>query len=206
MADTERKWTELTEGVLSLCTTTPERDVVRDELRLFEKKGWKRFVLLLAAVFNSLNESNPGAGESGSVFSSRALSLLRGKSAFVSAEDFREGALTVDFNIWWPGNRYTERSMEMLDGILASCVSASGLYAAQDYAVLSPVEGKDHLDKEMVLVRVISTSPVTEDDMALILSRGEKTKEEKKRLGRFLVIRETVDWFRTGAVRRKAAA
>ena len=94
----------------------------------------------------------------------------------------------------------------MLDGILTSCVSASGLYTAQDYAVLSPVEGKDQLDKEMVLVRVISTSPVTEDDMALILSRGEKTKDEKKRLGRFLVIRETVDWFRTGAVRRKAAA
>ena len=206
MADTERKWTELTEGVLSLCTTTPERDVVRDELRLFGKKGWKRFVLLLAAVFNALDKSNPGAGESGSVFSSRALSLLRGKTASVSAEDFREGSLSVDFNIWWPGNRYTERSMEMLDGILASCVSASGLYAAQDYAVLSPVEGKDQLDKEMVLVRVISTSPVTEDDMALILDKGEKTADEKKRLGRFLVIRETVDWFRTGAVRRKAAA
>ena len=204
------RWEDFKRDVKALSLPGEERKRVNQELSLFERRGWEEYILLLSDVLKAVDDNHPGCGEGGSALSSLALSLYsrggRNAEDILSDEKGRAslfgGNLTMEWNIWWPKNRYTQQTVDSLESLALPVIGASGLHTVQKYVEYSPVKGKEQLEKENVEYLIVSTSSVPYSDYILITDDGVKRSEEDdERLKNYLVFRFTVDWFRSSSRR-----
>ena len=54
-ADERKRWTSFRETVDSLCTTEREKERIEAEFSLFEKRGWEKYILLMAEIMKAMN-------------------------------------------------------------------------------------------------------------------------------------------------------
>ena len=198
MADTERKWAEFRETVESLCSTEREKKRVEEEFTLFEERGREKYILLMANIMKEVN----------------VRCTLRGcVSAFYALEKYRTGDKTVQFPLILDGQgsrtlfndalrmnfvlEHTSESrlrdeIRRLDDVLDPIVLSSGLFKDQRLY-------EDMTDDPLVINRkveflILSTEPIDEDDMDLIVNEtGKITPEEAERLGKYIVVKITAD-------------
>ncbi len=206
------RWEDFKSEVKALALPGEERKRVNQELSLFERRGWEEYILLLSDVLEAVDGNRPGCGEGGSALSSLALSLYsrggRDRARILSDEKGRkelfEGSLTVEWNIWWVKNRFTQQTVDALESLVLPVIGASGLHTVQKYVENSPVKGKEQFEKENVEHLIVSTSTVPYSDYVLITDEGVKrSEEEDERVKNYLVFKLTVDWFRSSG--RRAA-
>ena len=206
------RWEDFKRDVKALSLPGEERKRVNQELSLFERRGWEEYILLLSDVLKAVDDNHPGCGEGGSALSSLALSLYsrggKGAAEILSDEKGRAslfgGNLTMNWNIWWAKNKYTQQTVDSLESLVLPVIGVSGLHTVQKYVEYSPVKGKEQLEKENVEYLIVSTSSVPYSDYVLITDDGvERSEEDDERLKNYLVFRFTVDWFRSSS--RRAA-
>lgn len=198
MADTERKWAEFRETVESLCTTEMEKKRVEEEFILFEERGREKYILLMADI---MKEVNMRCTLRGCVSASHALEKYRTGDKTVQFPLIPDGtgsrtlfndALRMNFVFGHTSESRLRDEIRRLDDVLDPIVLSSGLFKDQRLY-------EDMTDDPLVINRkveflVLSSRPIDEDDMDLIVNEtGKIPPEEAERLGKYIVVKITAD-------------
>ena len=198
MADTERKWAEFRETVESLCSTEMEKKRVEKEFTLFEERGREKYILLMADI---MKEVNMRCTLRGCVSASYALEKYRTGDKTVQFPLILDGqgsrtlfndALRMNFVLEHTSESRLRDEIRRLDDVLDPIVLSSGLFKDQRLY-------EDMTDDPLVINRkveflILSTEPIDEDDMDLIVNEtGKITPEEAERLGKYIVVKITAD-------------
>ena len=198
MADTERKWAEFRETVESLCSTEMEKKRVEKEFTLFEERGREKYILLMADI---MKEVNMRCTLRGCVSASYALEKYRTGDKTVQFCHILDGtgsrtlfndALRMNFVLEHTSESRLRDEIRKLDDVLDPIVLSSGLFKDQRLY-------EDMTDDPLVINRkveflILSTEPIDEDDMDLIVNEtGKITPEEAERLGKYIVVKITAD-------------
>ena len=198
MADTERKWAEFRETVESLCSTEMEKKRVEKEFTLFEERGREKYILLMADI---MKEVNMRCTLRGCVSASYALEKYRTGDKTVQFPLILDGtcsrtlfndALRMNFVLEHTSESRLRDEIRKLDDVLDPIVLSSGLFKDQRLY-------EDMTDDPLVINRkveflVLSSEPIDEDDMDLIVNEtGKITPEEAERLGKYIVVKITTD-------------
>ena len=198
MADTERKWAEFRETVESLCSTEREKKRVEEEFILFEERGREKYILLMADI---MKEVNMRCTLRGCVSASYALEKYRTGDKTVQFPLILDGqgsrtlfndALRINYVLEHTSESRLRDEIRRLDDVLDPIVLSSGLFKDQRLY-------EDMTDDPLVINRkveflVLSSRPIDEDDMDLIVNEpGKITPEEAERLGKYIVVKITAD-------------
>ena len=202
-ADEKRRWTLFRETVDALCTTDREKKRVEKEFVLFEERGWEKYILLMAEIMKAMNARPEFCLEGGSVCDSYALGKYRtgetGELRLLLNEKGRQilfnDALRMNYVLNEPGELMME-NVGKLDDVLDPAVLSSGLFKAQ--RLYEDTTNDPLIAGRMLEFLVLSTKPIDEDDMDLIVNETRNsTPGEAERLREYLIVRIRADFLRT---------
>ena len=207
MFDYEREYSEFKSTVESMCTKPAELERVRKEFKLFEERGWQKYIVVLSKVVRGVQKDgflfNEICTELGSARNSYALRKFRGGETDVNGllgsrkgeEILFNDALRLTFSIHSPHDDFNVRSEINLDNILDPIVKQSGLFYQQKILRNEKPADTSHsrLQEELL---VLSTAPISEEDFSLIVNETrESTDDEAARLRKYLIIKVKVTWY-----------
>ncbi len=202
-----KKWQQLKRDIEALPRTTKEKKRIDAEFKLFEERGWEKYILFLCEVMKALKKKGVAGAENGG---SACDSYVLGKLSMERDKELKDlfsneracqilfnDALRMNWNILWPHDEYTEKSIRELDALLDPLVKKSGLHVAQNIQKVYPQRRGDNGRITVVEHIVLSTASIPDEDMYLILhEKRESSPEEAARLRKYLIIKVTVEWNR----------
>ena len=202
-ADEKRRWALFRETVDALCTTDREKKRVEKEFVLFEERGWEKYILLMAEIMKAMNARPEFCLEGGSACDSYALGKYRtgetGELRLLLNEKGRQILFNDALRMNYVLNEPSEQMMEnvgKLDDVLDPVVLSSGLFKAQ--RLYEDTTNDPLIAGRMVEFLVLSTKPIDEDDMDLIVNETRNsTPGEAERLREYLIVRIRADFLRT---------
>lgn len=207
MFDYDREYSGFKSEVESMCTRPAELERVRNEFKLFEERGWQKYIVVLARIMRGIEEDgflfDEICTELGSARNSYALrKFRRGETDVNGLLGSRKGeeilfndALRLTFSIHSPHDDFNVRSEINLDNILDPIVRQSGLFYKQKLLRNdnNPDCGHRMYQEELL---VLSTASIPDEDVSLIVNETkESSEEEAERLRKYLIIRVRVIWY-----------
>ena len=202
MFDYDREYSGFKSEVESMCTKPAELERVRNEFKLFEERGWQKYIVVLSKIMRAIRNSGYSGTEGGSARDSYALRMYSHSPGYEGLIGNRRGeeilfndALRMNYKIEEAHMHMNRTQIRTLDRILDPIVRDSGLQVRQKITKDRMTNGVNFKGFQEELI-VLSDEPIPDEDFNLILNETEESSEcEAERLRKYLIVKLNVDWW-----------